>query len=472
MARPLRPLEIEQAQRGPEQLIATANSSHDRFKLLEDPSTPESNLTVRIHPVFAGANFINAGPVVYQNIQQSLRLASLFLECESVLEWLVAPLMGMPLRDSRSRKIFLSDPLASKSKTKRQALISEVHRAITTCLPHCVRFEFLSSRAQPIYAKSTFDYGRLSPHTPTCTKRFHSMTSVKIDLRNQFWDFLKNHYACASRCERLRHDFLLATTLLHELCHAIGMMRRGNLDEPHLRLDHPDKEEWGFAWEHFMFGGIINPLDRTSSKVSFLTRKIWADDEKVLAAGGKEWSAIPMSYIAQWFQQSTWDIIAKHGPLAIPSPRVNLKLRADSKRYYVLTENEAAIQDIEELRARLIRQCNPGPGGRLPCNVATIINTKTKRVSTEELQAYTTPAPQRDYKMATSCGRLSIAAGPMHTLIGPVSSAYTSKNPVPQPVTVMSRKESRCSQKRHINFDETCLSPTDQARMCPKRLKE
>ncbi|KAF2660784.1 hypothetical protein K491DRAFT_575360, partial [Lophiostoma macrostomum CBS 122681] len=308
-------------------LVAAANKQ-DRFLLLDDPTIPEPDIDVAIHPIFSASNFINATPQIYESLQQSLRFASMFLEHDSVLEWFVSPLLGLPLLDSETSKSYLSDPLTGKSPGERRELIRRVRKAFE-CLAHSVHFQFITDKEVKFYARTTL----------------HSFQPV------HYWDFFQDHFSTSSLCERLRVDFSLGVGLVHELCHAVGVMRRGNLIEPHVRLTHIDKPEFGYAWENFMFGGIINPFDRTATRLSFLMRKVWADDSKVYPAGGKEWSAVPMSYVARWFRKETWSTIAEHGPTAIPQPTFHLKLRCHEKKgYTIFADDEQAISHVKALK--------------------------------------------------------------------------------------------------------------------------
>jgi hypothetical protein len=394
MARPL-----ESAARGPHLLMSTANKQ-DRFKLINDPNVPQPNIDIPIHPIFGPWNFTNAAPDTYQKLQQALRLASMFLEYDSVLEWFVAPLLGLPLLDSLSGKTYLSDPLANKSKFEKGKLTDMVRRALD-CLSHSVTFRFLTNSEVKFYARTTIN-DRRPLHKFTCTQHFRTPKSVKIELRKQYYDFLQDHYTSSSFCDVLRHDFSLAVSLVHEVCHAVGVMRRNDLNEPWIRLEHLDEPEFGYAWEDFMFGGIINPFDRTSSTISFLMRKIWATDATAYAAGGKEWSAVPMSYIAQWFQKDTWNLIAVHGPTAIPPPTVQLKLRADKHRYIVMSDNYDALNDVRELQAELIEQYKGN--AKFPGPAVAIITAKLWQTHSQKLQKYNLQSPSRTAGSNPACG--------------------------------------------------------------------
>lgn len=450
MARP-----IETAAKGPHRLISAANST-DRFMLLDDPSVPEPDLNVPIHPIFNPSNFANANPIIHRNIQQSLKLASTFLQYDSVLEWFVGPLLGLPLLDSKSGKSYLSDPLANKNRQEKRSLIQRVRQALN-CLAHSIHFQFYNDVDVKFYARTTM-CNRRPVHTATCTQHFHPTTSVRIELRRQYWEFLQHHYTGSSLCDRLRNDFSLAVALVHETCHAVGVMRRGNLNEPHIRIDHLDKPEFGYAWENFMFGGIINPFDRSSSTISFLMRKVWADDSTVYAAGGKEWAAVPMAYIAQWFQKSTWEKIAKCGPTAISAPPVHLKLRAYENRYTVLTDNEDAIADVRKLQTELIEQCRNI--GRFPGPVVAVLAAKTALVCAEELQRFTVSAPtragqrlpQREVWLVTT----KRVSSPRDTMI----RSYSNPLPAARYAADATEASTESLLKRRIDDDEDECSST------------
>ncbi|KAF2471417.1 uncharacterized protein BDR25DRAFT_368253, partial [Lindgomyces ingoldianus] len=313
------------AAKGPFQLVTVVNSK-DQYNLLEDPSIPKPDLDAEIHAIFQKSNWKGVNDILFLNLQPSLRLASMFLRNESFLEWLVAPLVGRMLTDIQSGKTYLSDPLRNRTGTERNGLVQEVRMALH-CLAHSTHFHFEAPTQSKFYGRTMIH--RTQPlHTSVCTSRFiRNNLGIKIEIRLEYQRFLENSYTSSTLCQRLRHDFSLATTLVHELVHAIGIMRRGDLKEPHLRLDEPENSELGNAFENFFFGAIINPADKASDAPSFLMGKPWADDKTTDAAGGKEWVTIPMSYVAQWFRKDTWDIIKKDGPTAIPPPSVRLKVQ-------------------------------------------------------------------------------------------------------------------------------------------------
>jgi hypothetical protein len=179
---------------------------------------------------------------------------------------------------------------------------------------------------------------------------------------------------------------MFATTILHELTHAFGVMMRGNLKEPYYDLDDP-QAELGWSWEQFALSGIINSFDRTSARVSFLMWKIWLTDEEAYAKGGKEWTAVPIRWVSQWFQRSTWDAIEKFGHQAVEPPSCDLKLHCSGDgRYTVLSDSDEALRDVLALKSKALAAAtrSAGPGTALT-SVRTIkTNTRRSQTCTQE----------------------------------------------------------------------------------------
>jgi hypothetical protein len=324
-------------------LIAVANKD-DRFKLLEDDNVLAANLDNFIHPIFEW--FDCHGP-----LNQMLRLASQFLTHDSVLEFFVPLLYGRELTrtDSCRTKTYLSNPLVDACHVKRDELLSGVRQALN-CLGHSIVFRF-KKHTKRLYARTLTK--KASPvHTSTCYSIFQPNLTAVIEITNRFMEFYAEDggYATSTRCAQFRHDFLFASTLVHEIVHAIGVLRRGNLTEPLIQIDDPDAE-WGYAWEHFIFGCVINPQDRTQPGTHIFMRKLWADSLAAELAGGKEYSSVPMSYVAQWFRQETWAIVAQAGPTAITLPAAHFKIQSSRKErgWVVSTSCEDVEPDIVEL---------------------------------------------------------------------------------------------------------------------------
>ncbi|KAJ8112550.1 hypothetical protein OPT61_g5105 [Boeremia exigua] len=326
-------------------LIDAANSG-DRFKLLEDDTILPANLTNPIHPIFRQLEG-------HHQIQLALQLASHFLLHDRLLQFFVPLLYGREIHDSKAAKTYLRDPLLHSSKARQAQLLSAVHQALQ-CLAHRLKISFIKQKKRRVYAR-TISNDVISPLASTCCSDFQTKVSPEIELSDDFLKFYKepNGYAKASRCAKYRHDFLFATTLVHEVVHAVGVMRRGNLVEPHYRLDCPETE-WGYAWENSMFGSILNPQDRSRHGTHLLMRKIWADANVANDNGGKEYCDVSMSWIAQWFRSETWNLIAEKGPTAIPPPMTHFRIQASQTlgAWIVYCDKPEVRKDIAALYSR------------------------------------------------------------------------------------------------------------------------
>jgi hypothetical protein len=322
-------------------LIAAANKN-DRFKLLEDDSIPASNLDIAIHPVFGRLDC--DGPM-----NQTLRLASHFLAHDSVLAFFVPLVYGRELTstDNSTRKRYLSNPFTNASDSRRQELLSGVRQALCQ-MAHIIRYEWYDGPRERVWARTLVD--PVQPvHTSSCCSTFQRRNGAMIELNISFQKFYndKDGYARSSRCAQFRHDFLFASTVVHEMVHAVGVLRRGHTREPFIRPDYFE-DEWGWAWEHFMFGCIINPQDRARPGTHILMRKLWAASAIAEAAGGKQYCDVPMSYVAQWFREETWTLIAKRGPTDIFLPVTRFKVQHCDRKtaWLVSTDNPEVAQDV------------------------------------------------------------------------------------------------------------------------------
>lgn len=370
-------------------LINAANTD-DRFKLLEDDTVLLGNLTNPIHPLFHQLQHD-------ERLHQALQLASHFLLHDRLLEFFVPLLYGRVMHDLQSRKRYLYDPLTRASKVKQALLLTEVGQALE-CLAVRLKISFVSQQ-QRTWARTVIE-GSVSTSKSCCCRAFQTQHTPKIELTEKFAQFYyaENGYATASPSAQFRHDFLFAATLVHEVVHAVGVMGRGDLSEPRYRLDFPETE-WGYAWENFMFGCIINPQDKSVAGTHILMCKIWADVKTANKHGGKEYSDVPMSWIAQWFRTETWDTIERHGPAAIAPPTTHFKIQISNEHsaWIVWSDSLDVRKDIGvlyrqwEMSSQRCFETEDCPAGGQ--NVLHLVYFN--EVTSEELQIPNVPIPQR-----------------------------------------------------------------------------
>jgi hypothetical protein len=320
---------------------------------------------------------------------------SCFLTHDSVLTFFIPLLYGHELTkfNGETPKSCLSNPFLHASDAKRKKLLAGVREALH-CLAHSLELRFIVPEKR-VYARTLASKAKPA-HTSVCSPILRRNLTAVIEIADRFSHFYSSEdgYNASSRCAQFRHDFLFASTLVHEIVHAVGVLRRGNLIEPCIHADHPDTE-WGYAWEHFIFGCVINPQDRTTSGTHLLMRKVWANSATAEEAGGKEYCDVPMSYIAQWFREETWSVIADQGPTAIPPPTTHFKIQS-SRRYgaWIVSSDCPSIkQDIVALHGDWRRQSRKLNTNSLPVSASARVFWKSQ--TTEVLQRSNVPSPLR-----------------------------------------------------------------------------
>lgn len=408
--------------------LVEAVNRGDRLGLLHDPTAPAGNLNNAIHPLFHDSCFLEQS----LHLKQMLQLASLFLQYDSLLEFFIPLSYGRTHVDDATGKKYLTNPVASKSGAELKKCIAGVRQALH-CLEHCVVFRWSKPKADSLrlWARTTLYPARRSEHTAECSTSFAYKNCVLIEMNEALLRFYKDEksgYRESSRCAQFRHDWQTAVSIVHEIVHAYGAMHRGNLSEPHIRCDHPDKAEWGYAWENFMFGGIINPQDRLQAGTHIQLRKIWADPEQEKKGDGKEYSAISMSWLAQWFQRKTWDKIKTEGPLAIAPPTIHVKffLSCEHRRWVVMTDVPETQRDIQELQDKYAQLCaNNLTNGRQNTNREIDVSRVIwMLVDSKRLQKSNVPIPVRvPPKIIFSAG-----TGPPPKRLSVATARYSASN--------------------------------------------
>ncbi|KAJ4989064.1 hypothetical protein SVAN01_05502 [Stagonosporopsis vannaccii] len=419
--------------------VINAANANDRFKLLEDDRVCPANLTNPIHPLFHQLKGEN-------HLQLALQLASQFLLHDRTLEFFVPLLHGREIQDLPSMKRFLCDPLVYASQAREVQYLASVRQALQ-CLAKHLNISFVNSGQKRVWGL-TRAVDMAPSLTTSCCQAFQKRKSPEILLSNKFLQFYQDPhgYAQACRCARFRHDFLFATTLVHEVVHAVGVMQRGNLVEPHYRIDYPETE-WGYAWENFMFGSILNPQAKDRPGTWLLMRKVWADANVATDNGGKEYCDVPMSWVAQWFRTETWKVVAERGPTAVPPPTTHFKIRTDHKlgAWIVSSEDVDVRKDIAELNARW-RQSDTEPD-------LIFWNQRTAA----ELQESNVPVPSRIREVPKSSliQQMVLPSKPKKSTKQPPSTHKVASQMTAQLIPAY-RISSACSIKRKLQVEVDC----------------
>lgn len=250
---------------------------------LESPAAKSPTLTNKIHQLFDKKRFVfdREPPAewdeVYETMKPAFRLVS---------RWMTDPIFRTfwtALRSGAIERIdkgFFDDPEAAPTykielydliePDEREELWEEVPDHFLECAKnHVFRFRpvrhaWAQTRSQTIRHDS--DDG------PKEEWPFSSATL----LHDDFFFLSYTFFTTATKSEQLRFLFFLAVNLGHELAHLMWQKSQAMdmdtesmysvLDWEPFFFDSPDPhDELGIAWEHFMFGGRIQPLNQCAT---------------------------------------------------------------------------------------------------------------------------------------------------------------------------------------------------------------
>ena len=297
----------------------------------------------RVHPLFSDANFVISGSQ-YERIVPALCLASAFLhEPQASVFWyslVFGPRQPVPhivRGGKRGRREateepwsrFLAVPVGANEWQKLERFWQQMRRAIT------IRFRDLSGTGASGETVRT-EWGRTYPPGRLLRSGREASITLSISFLNTLRDFA-TPTPKESLPHYLRQHHLLAVTLLHEICHAIHIVRYKQDVEPFFK-DHR-QAELGFAWEQSVLNGKVYPVankklgidntlwglhfnrwpDHWNSEEAHMVHR-WPTrltDHPVLKASRRHWSTaylVTMDYIQSLVMSLEWKEIAKYGP--------------------------------------------------------------------------------------------------------------------------------------------------------------
>lgn len=196
----------------------------------------------------------------YYQLQPALRLATLLITEDCTLGWFARYTFGCRKQFS-SGKTYISSAEYSESREARDQVETNI-RALGKDLTLMLR---------PASGEDGGDYGatysnkrylpfvrhfRESDWPDTADDRRRHPVIV---LNNDFYQYFSQPLQNAEPDIWIRTQFLFATTLVHEVCHAYSMWLNTERDEPLFRKGDLEAE-LGFSWEKEVLGYICNPV--------------------------------------------------------------------------------------------------------------------------------------------------------------------------------------------------------------------
>ncbi|KAA6415851.1 MAG: hypothetical protein FRX48_00569 [Lasallia pustulata] len=173
---------------------------------------------------------------------------------------------------------------------------------------------------------------------------------ARMGISRRFIHLLGPFHAGApphQRCYVLREDYILAVTILHELCHAVDMVLEGSAEISEPFFEDMREAELGFAWEQTVLNGRIEVVDEEGIASQNIARHgirsaemglyftTWPgtvpyqdrpfigkyplkdDDPLFLRVGRRQWKTsylVMMEYIQDLAFRHEWRNIARDGP--------------------------------------------------------------------------------------------------------------------------------------------------------------
>ena len=251
----------------PEELLAAG--------ALYSPNAKPSNLTNVIHPFFHRSHFDDTPDIIYDQLVPGLRLATMFLTQPVCCQYWVTLAKGERKQDwSTSNRLGRHCLRISKdvplTPVNANEVIEYIKKLDNASIIH-ITFK------KDLYLHKPKDV--LASTRGVCDVDFEVPHGLTFKPKRSHICLHQDFYTAANKLSKLKHPdpalvlrfhFFLACNLIHEIAHAVnlahcyvrqteGLSRGVDYNEPFLLDD--TEPELGNAWENYMFGGRIAPIN-------------------------------------------------------------------------------------------------------------------------------------------------------------------------------------------------------------------
>ncbi|KAK8257213.1 hypothetical protein IWZ00DRAFT_558401 [Phyllosticta capitalensis] len=295
-------------------------------RLVKVSSHLTPNLSGPINDIFAYKNFVN-----HVNDDTGIHKPRISEKgYQDFLDWWVHAAFGTPTE-------FMEDhPLLEKTTEYTDEHRQSTREAIDSLSTLVVwKFDTFTrdfSYMRTCLPKST--RARAAPLHPLFAKTGHKR-APQVLIHEGFKEFAENLYDEASLEDQLQFSFLFAASIVHELTHCFGGMRRGHTNEEFLHENEPSHEH-GFSWEQAVFGGLIMSSNRKLDPTGPLVWHTWADHENRGVSNGYRRMLVPINWIAGWFRTEFWN---GEGLNEYPEKTLQFWERSDKRSLMERTKN-------------------------------------------------------------------------------------------------------------------------------------
>ena len=243
---------------------------------LYSPNAKPSNLTNELHPFFHRSRFDDTPDFIYDQLVPGLRLATMFLTQPICCQYWVTLAKGQRKTDWNTSnrlgrnclRISKDIPMTLENAVEVIEYIKSLDNA------SIIHFAF----KEDLYIHAPKDV--LARTMPICDVDFEIPGGLTFRPKRSHVCLHHDFYTAANKLSKLRHpdpalilrfNFFLACNILHEMGHAInvahcyaqqtigGLNSAIDYNEPFLLDD--TEAELGCAWEKYMFGGRVAPIN-------------------------------------------------------------------------------------------------------------------------------------------------------------------------------------------------------------------
>lgn len=330
-----------------------------------------SNLDNEIHPLLSHDNFDDCPQHIYEQLMPACRLATMFLTKDVCMQYWVTLAYGNRELDIgrtfdagvRQERIREDVPLSA-------ANIAEVRQYLKDLQKQENPIHFTFSAALPLqtaYAASL----------AVCDYRFKHRLHPPNKFRHTLIYLHQDYYTTAERlsqlqypdeAQKLRFNFLLANSLLHELAHSVSMGHVNDRTQGREVFLYDCRiNELGEAWEASTWGGRILPVNSRLDGSHGVAVCAWPFKNVFLDPEHEHniWYSVPMGYIENIQQKKTWDkkydlddkplLIPKTGAQSVEIVAFTTMKWSEEERIRRKEMEEAVNEDNEQPRMKKAR---------------------------------------------------------------------------------------------------------------------
>ena len=280
---------------------------------LELKDAKPSNLDNKIHPLLSHDNFDDCPQEIYDQVMPACRLATMFLTKDVCMQYWVTLAHGKREVDAA---------MTINSRVRQERILEDVPLTATNIAVIRKYLEDLQRKENPIH----YSFSRQMPvqnsyavSSTICDYKLQHRLKAGDTFRRAKIYLHQDYYTAARRlsqlkfpdeAQRLRFNFLLANTLVHELAHVVSM---GHVDDEmvgrEVFLYDSRVNELGEAWEAKTFGGLCRGINSRAdgshgvAVCQWPLKHVFTDPEHE----HNIWYSVPMSYIENIQQKNTWE---------------------------------------------------------------------------------------------------------------------------------------------------------------------